>query len=327
MAQLACFTTRDIAPRERIAFWDAQLWNPVAPFRTESTSAVFEGDACHARLGSIHLFRIAATAHRLECDAAIGRGDRRGLAALVVQRRGNATVSQGGREVLLEPGAWAICDADRFFAIGSADEGEQLLVLLPRERLGIGSCLANHTARNFGDASGTARLLPRYLAGLFDELSAVADSNCSELADMAAQLVRLALFEARQAIPPISMRETLRLRVKDYVRRNLRDPALSIERVAAAFGCTKRHLHKVFTGDEMTLSQFIWVQRLEGCRDALRNPNLARHSITEIAFMWGFNNSAHFSKAFKERFGLPPGSFRGRAADSRALRPLLQAAA
>ncbi len=109
------------------------------------------------------------------------------------------------------------------------------------------------------------------------------------------------------------MRETLRLRVKDYVRRNVRDPALSIDRVATAFGCTKRHLHKVFSGDEMTLSQFVWSERLERCREALSNPRMAQHSITEIAFMWGFNNSAHFSKTFKERFGAPPGLFRERS--------------
>jgi AraC-like DNA-binding protein len=191
----------------------------------------------------------------------------------------------------------------------------------------LGAAFGNNVARNFGDASGTARLLPCYLASLFEELSGVAAGNCSELADMAAQLVRLALLEARQATTPISMRETLRLRVKDYVRRNLRDPALSIDRVALAFGCTKRHLHKVFTGDETTLSQFIWAQRLESCREALRNPHLLRHSITEIAFMWGFNNSAHFSKAFKERFGLPPGIFRGRGSAPADAGPLLHAAA
>lgn len=327
MAALAYFSTREVAPRERLVQWDARLWTPVAPFQTESAGTPFEADAGYARLGPVHLFRIAATAHRLTRAAIIDRGDRRGLATLVMQRRGTAIVGQSGRNVTLNPGAWTICDADRAFVIDNPGEGEQLILLIPRDRLGLGSGLANYTARHFGDAAGTARLLPRYLAGLFDEMAAVADGNGGELADLAAQLVRLALFEARQATPPISMRETLRLRVKDYVRRNLRDPALSIERVATAFGCTKRHLHKVFTGDEMTLSHFIWAQRLDSCRDALRNAQLARHSITEIAFMWGFNNSAHFSKAFKERFGLPPGIYRERAAASDTAPMILHAAA
>lgn len=327
MPQLACFSAKDVVPHQRLARWDAQLWSSVAPFRTRSSRAAFEGDARHARLGSAHLFHIAATAHRLERHAVVDAAARCDLAMLVVQRSGTATLAQGGRDVVLAPTAWAICDVDRPFVLVSEEKGSQLLLLIPRDRLGVGSGLAGVIARDFGAAGGTARLLPRYLAGLLDELATVAEGNCGELADIAVQLVRLALLEARQAAPPISMRETLRLRIKDYVRRNLRDPALSIDRVAAAFGCTKRHLHKVFTGDEATLSQFIWAQRLESCREALRNPHLARHSITEIAFMWGFNNSAHFSKSFKERFGVPPGIFRERALAPMPVAALLPVAA
>jgi len=313
MAQLARFTTEDIAPRDRLACWDAKIWSSVAPFRTLAGQGSFSGTARFGLLGSLHLLHIAATAHRLERPAEVAQCGRNGLIQLIVQRRGSASLSQAGRQLVLNPGMWSICDADRPFAMTSAEDSEQLIVLLPRDRLAIGSGLTAHIIRGFGDTSGTNRLLPGYLNSLFDEIGAVDESNCGELADMAAQLVRLALFEACHAARPISMRETTCLRVKDYVRRNVRDPALSIERVAGAFGCTKRHLHKVFVGEDTTLSQFIWSERLERSREALSAQRLARHSITEIAFMWGFNNSAHFSKTFKEKFGLPPSLFREHA--------------
>ena len=316
MARLSRFTTEGVCAGARVPRWDDALWSSLVPFRTRADGH-FAGEADFGAAGAIHLFRIAATRHQLErseADALPG-----GLLQLIVQRRGTSTITQCGRRLELAPGGWTICDADRAFML-HAEAGELLMALVPRERLGFGSALPPCALHSFGSDGGTARLLPRYLADLMEEIGGVADSNCGELADMAAQLVRLALLEARNAVPPVSMRETLRLRVKDHVRRNLRDPALSIDRVAAAFGCTKRHLHKVFSGDEVTLSQFIWQQRLECCRDALGNPALGRHSITEIAFMWGFNNSAHFSKAFKERFGLPPGLFRERSA--KPTRPL-----
>lgn len=318
MAQLARFTTDGVAARERLSRWDAALWGLVAPLRT-TADATFEGDANYGSIGPINVLLIDASAHCLRHDESAAKRMHGGLVQLIVQRRGVSSVTQSGRELQLQPGCWTICDTDRPFAVTSPERGEQLIMLMPRERLGLGRCLPAHAARVFGDTGGTARLLPCYLAGLMDEIGGVDDSNRSELADMAAQLVRLSLFEARHATPPVSMRETLRLRVKDYVRRNLRDPALSIDGVATAFGCTKRHLHKVFSGGEATLNQFIWQQRLECCREALTSPRLARHSITEIAFMWGFNNSAHFSKAFKERFGVPPGHFRERAAEPRRL--------
>ncbi|WP_404714115.1 helix-turn-helix domain-containing protein [Sphingomonas sp. MMS24-J13] len=312
MAQLAHFTTDEIAPEERLSRWDASLWKPLVPFRTEAAGEPFSGKASFGRLGPLHLFRIVASAHRLarSPEAVLPAGTGAGLIQLVVQREGVATLRQAGRDLALEPGMWAICDAERAFTMTSGGAGEQLIVLLPRDRLAIAGSVTMHIVRGFGASGGTGRLLPRYLAGLLDEIAAIDDSNCGELADMAAQLVRLALFEARYAAPPVSMRETLRLRVKDYVRRNVRDPALSIARVATAFGCTKRHLHKVFSGDELSLSQFVWSERLERCREALSNPRMAQHSITEISFMWGFNNSAHFSKSFKDRYGLPPGLFR-----------------
>jgi AraC-like DNA-binding protein len=326
MAQLARFTTNDIIPAERLRQWDASVWNPIIPCYTRAVPAIFSGEAHVARMGPLHILHIAASAHELERPPEARPSDKAGLIELIeliVQRAGRATIKQAGRTLLLEPGMWTICDAQRAFTMSSTEPGEQLIMLLPRDRLAIGASLSGYAACCFGANPGAGRLLPHYLSGLLDEIAAVDDNTCAELADMATQLVRLALFEARHAAPLVSMRETLRLRIKDYVRRNVRDPALSIDRVAAAFGCTKRHLHKVFSGDDMTLSQFVWSERLERCRDALTNPAMARRSITEIAFMWGFNNSAHFSKAFKERFGAPPGLFRARAIQP----PLLSAAA
>ena len=50
--------------------------------------------------------------------------------------------------------------------------------------------------------------------------------------------------------------------------------------------------------------------------------------ITEIAFRWGFNDSAHFSKAFRAEFGQSPRAYRAlhlelrRAAAAAARRPV-----
>jgi len=310
---------------ERLSAWDARLWRSMVPIRTQAIGNQFEGEARFASVGRLRLLRIKADQHRIERVTDEERASS-GLAKLIFQREGSGQVRQFGRETTLSPGEWTICDADRPFMVTSGDASEQIILLLPRDRVTIGtSDLGLHAARTFGDAAagGTARMLPSYLASLFDEIGTVEEGACDELVDMAAQLARLALSEARRAIPTITRRETLRLRVKDYIRRNLRDPALSIDRVADAFSCTKRHLHKVFSEDATTLNQFIWAERLNRCRETLSNPALMCRSITEIAFMWGFNNSAHFSKAFKERFGLPPGVFRANARQQAILTPAL----
>jgi AraC-like DNA-binding protein len=50
----------------------------------------------------------------------------------------------------------------------------------------------------------------------------------------------------------------------------------------------------------------------------LSSPLCARLSISQICFRWGFNDSAHFSRAFRNQFGLSPREHRRAAADSAA---------
>ena len=47
-------------------------------------------------------------------------------------------------------------------------------------------------------------------------------------------------------------------------------------------------------------------------RADLEDPRQRARSITEIALRWGFNDSAHFSRTFRARFGLSPRAVRGR---------------
>jgi AraC-like DNA-binding protein len=53
---------------------------------------------------------------------------------------------------------------------------------------------------------------------------------------------------------------------------------------------------------------------LTGCRSDLANPSMKQRTITEIAFGWGFSDSAHFSHCFRKQFGLSPRAFRSQAA-------------
>jgi AraC-like DNA-binding protein len=125
-------------------------------------------------------------------------------------------------------------------------------------------------------------------------------------------LHRSVAFEAEpEAGAPVSrtMRATLRERAKIYIGRHIRDVDLSVEKIAAALNCSKRYLHLVFNAGEETVSEYVWRQRLEGCRAELSNPAF-RLTLTEIAYAWGFNSSAHFSRAFKERYGVPPSAQR-----------------
>ena len=56
--------------------------------------------------------------------------------------------------------------------------------------------------------------------------------------------------------------------------------------------------------------RYVKEQRLEGSARDLCDPLLHSLSVTEIGFKWAFSDSAHFSNAFKTRFGRNPSSYR-----------------
>lgn len=100
--------------------------------------------------------------------------------------------------------------------------------------------------------------------------------------------------------------ETLRRRVKTYIRLHLRDPDLTIDRIASALSCSKRYLHMCFADEGLSITEFIWMERLDQCRRELEKDTPSGRTITEVAFSWGFNSSSHFSRLYKKRFGAPP---------------------
>jgi AraC-like DNA-binding protein len=94
----------------------------------------------------------------------------------------------------------------------------------------------------------------------------------------------------------------------------LPDSELSLRRVADEEGVSPRYVQKLFASADETFSHYLRTRRLERCRTDLASPQHARLSISEICFRWGFNGSAHFSRAFRDQYGVSPREFRQAAA-------------
>ncbi|MGF1506347.1 MAG: GyrI-like domain-containing protein [Anaerolineae bacterium] len=92
--------------------------------------------------------------------------------------------------------------------------------------------------------------------------------------------------------------------VIDYIYANLADD-LTLERLASVAGFSPFHFHRIFKllVDE-TLSQFVWRARVE--RGALLLRTRPQLPVSDVAAVCGFGSLVAFSRAFKQRFGLPP---------------------
>jgi AraC-like DNA-binding protein len=99
-------------------------------------------------------------------------------------------------------------------------------------------------------------------------------------------------------------------RVRAYIEENVRDPCLTIASIAAAMKISPDHLSRVFREEPVAPSRLIWLRRLEGARRDLADPRLNDRGVSEIAFSWGYSDAAHFSRSFKEQYGVSPREWR-----------------
>lgn len=102
-------------------------------------------------------------------------------------------------------------------------------------------------------------------------------------------------------------------RVCRAVETRLGDPELTVRGIAQGEGVSVRYLQQLFAGAGLTVSGYVRARRLERARAELESPLHARISISEIGFRWGFNQSAHFSRAYRERYGEAPRETRSRS--------------
>lgn len=99
-------------------------------------------------------------------------------------------------------------------------------------------------------------------------------------------------------------------RIRRVIEEELQNPELGPGLIARRLGISASHLFAVARRSGATLGSLILESRLQRCRQLLADPAWSAHSITDIAFAWGFQELSHFSRRFSERFGLCPQEYR-----------------
>lgn len=164
--------------------------------------------------------------------------------------------------------------------------------------------------------SGAGKILKSLLELAMEEGHTLSEAQSGNFSHMLVDAIANVLvgFDAGAPLAPVGARTALdRLRHKaiGFIDSHLGDPSLDVEQIAAHCQVSERYLHAAFAAANTKIGSHIREARLLACQSALRNPALARTAVTDIALHWGFNDPAHFSRAYKTRFGLPPSQDRG----------------
>jgi len=102
--------------------------------------------------------------------------------------------------------------------------------------------------------------------------------------------------------------------LQDYILANLQDETLSPTTIATANNMSPRYVHMLFAQIGVSTSAWIRTQRLERCKDDLRSRAFRDSSVAEIAYAWGFTDPSHFTRVFKQQYGVGPREYREAAA-------------
>jgi AraC-like DNA-binding protein len=107
-----------------------------------------------------------------------------------------------------------------------------------------------------------------------------------------------------------SVKTAHRERAISYIKHNYRDPNLNPKGIAAACGISVSYLHKIFHLANQPLESFIYGLRLESARHFLMDPADRDKTVQQIAYKVGFSHPSHFSRLFKETYGMSPTEYR-----------------
>lgn len=105
--------------------------------------------------------------------------------------------------------------------------------------------------------------------------------------------------------------------VRRFAREHLADPLLSADMIAKGVGLSTSYVFELFATEPVTLMRWVRQERLTLCRSELAAPTLKHGTISALAYAWGFGDLTHFSRAFREYFGISPRDYRNQATRSR----------
>lgn len=306
------YATDDLAARDRAPQWREWVHRHFGGLDSDFYGDTgFDGHLATASAGDVVMTRLEANRHRVLRQPHMARTSETAYLKIVAPWQGSACVAQQGRRASATSGSWVIYDTTGSYAVENPERSQHLIVMLPKDQIADrGLQLDGLMARQVGSRQGISRVALSTLRSTWQELPNMSADAARGAGELIMQLVRLSLLELAGQATAVTQREALKDRIRAHVALKLRDPQLSLDGIAQALNCSKRHLHNAFANEEETLASYILRQRLQACSRDLRQGS---RPITAIALYWGFNNLSHFSRVFREHMGTSPSAFRRQA--------------
>jgi AraC-like DNA-binding protein len=272
--------------------------------------AAFAATISYFDLASIRVSAIAGSGHRAArtrkklgespSDAVFGH----------LQVGGRTSVVQCGRRADLAPGDLVFYDASAEYEIATEPNFSALIFQLPRQVVGI-SEISTIIGNKLSGQKGLGTPIVKFLSAVPSAVPELPQAEQDTLEECTIDLLRTAMKIVDVSGEATAKRRhslAQQSRAQRVIDQRLHDPSFDREALADALRISVRGLTRLFKSLQASPSEYIRMRRLEQCRCALLAP--AGMTVTEIALSHGFNDSSHFSSAFRKEFGMSPSEYR-----------------
>ncbi len=311
MAYRSHFTTEAYPGVQRV-----DAWREALGFLSLGSNNFGAGDGFHGSARSIvsplgiSFARIASGPQELS-----GRGSKSPDGAwLALLLSGKAHLETDSVDIEIEPGDIVYGRSSEAFKITFPTEFQQCFVVVPRAVLD--SRLLTEMEAGAGcirGDSGMGRVFADMLGSVAESIERLTTDQMRPLEIALIEFLAASLAEEQRTDSLRSStgaQTNILNRICQHIELCLGEHDLSRAAVAKHEGISARYVQKLFENAGQTFGHYLRLRRLERCRSELLNPKYEHLSITEICYRAGFNDSAHFSRAFREQYGQSPRTYR-----------------
>lgn len=311
------YNTADVLYAERGEYWRHAISRTFVPL--EST---FSGDDRHGVIrsgdwGDLRLSEVSCSAQDvLRCRrGADNHPDNAMLLSFVSQ--GKTSVIQAGSHASLGQGEFGLYDTRFPYELHLHGETRQHVVQIPIEHLRLKLGKTEHfVAYSFGKKHSLTPFLHMLLNNLMAQPEDIASRHTSVLYRQLLEIITVIVSDECRAKTSSRSSAGLLLQIKIMIDQQLSDTTLSVSRIADSFRISTRYLSMLMKNDGTTFSRYVLTQRLNKASLALQSPLYSDAPISQIAWRFGFNDMAYFSRIFREKFSCSPTEYRHQAGET-----------
>jgi AraC-like DNA-binding protein len=230
---------------------------------------------------------------------------------VITQLAGVRRYCQDGKVAILKRGDTTLIDSGRPWRSDCQGDCARLYMRVPyflmEGRLGIRPI---PIAQRISGTSGLGTILFGLSTSLYRRAQEMSFEEGAAAVEAYFRILSACVGQWQQNPKEQKRSDVVWARIASFIETHLPEPDLDPAKIALAMGISVRHVHRVFSSKGCTVADWIRERRLRMCKRELSDPRLSQRSITDIAFFWGFNDSAHFSRSFKQQYGICPRMYR-----------------